>query len=179
MADLKRTDYLRGQIVKRTEVALMIDELDMKIIALLQGDLPLEARPFKILAEKIDITEQEFLDRTQHLEDRQILRRFGATLCHREAGFSSNAMIAWRVPDNRIDKVGAIFSGFKEVTHCYQREPQRDWNFNLFTMVHGSNHKVCSQVATRMSLATGVDDYALLYSEKEFKKTSMEYFKEL
>jgi len=154
----------------------MIDELDKQIIILLQGDLPLERRPFRVLAEKINITEQEFLKRTQNLEDRHILRRFGATLRHREAGFSSNAMIAWLVPDSRIDEVGVVFSGFREVTHCYQRKPEGDWNFNLFTMVHGSNHKECGQVATRMSLAAGVVEYAMLYSEKEFKKTSMEYF---
>jgi len=43
-------------------------------------------------------------------------------------------------------------------------------------MVHGDDKDACYQVAKRMSEATGMDEYILLFSEKEFKKTSMAYF---
>ena len=107
---------------------------------------------------------------------RGIIRRFGATLRHQEAGFSSNAMVAWIVPDERIEEVGETMAGFREVTHCYQRRTQRDWRYNLYTMIHGDNRDECYRIARRMSRHTGIDEYTLLFSEKEFKKTSMEYF---
>jgi DNA-binding Lrp family transcriptional regulator len=154
----------------------MIEELDKKIIGLIQGDLPLNPKPFAAMAKEIGITEREFVERVADLKKRGIIRRFGATLRHQEAGFSSNAMIAWYVPDDRIDEVGKTLAEFREVTHCYQRKTQKDWKYNLYTMIHGSNHDECYQIAERMSRAVAIDDRILLFSEKEFRKTSMEYF---
>ena len=154
----------------------MIDERDKTIIGLIQGDLPLKKRPFVEMAESIGMTEDELLERIRSLKGSGIIRRFGATLRHQEAGFSSNAMVAWIVPDERIEKIGNAMAEFKEVTHCYQRKPQKDWKYNLFTMVHGDDKEACFQVAKRMSQVTGMDEYILLFSEKEFKKTSMAYF---
>lgn len=154
----------------------MIDELDKKVISLLQGDLPLSPRPFSVMAEKIGITEEEFVARVNALNERGIMRRFGATLRHQEAGFSSNAMIAWLVPDHRVDAVGKTLARFREVTHCYRRRPQKDWPYNLYTMVHGTSREQCYKLAERMSLSASIEEYVLLFSEKEFKKTSMEYF---
>jgi siroheme decarboxylase len=154
----------------------MIDNVDKKVISLIQGDLPLNRQPFAVMAEQIGISEEEFLKRTNDLKKRGIIRRFGATLRHQEAGFSSNAMVAWDVPDARIEKAGKVLARFREVTHCYQRKPQKDWQYNLYTMVHGSNPDECYRIAERMSCAAKIKDYVLLFSEKEFKKTSMEYF---
>lgn len=154
----------------------MPEELEKKIISHIQGDIPLHKKPFKILAEKVGISEQEFLDTIKRLKKRNIIRRFGATLRHQEAGFSSNAMIAWKVPEHRVDEVGTKMAEFREVTHCYQRVPHRDWPYNLYTMVHGNSRQQCYDIAEDMSSLIEIDDYILLFSEKEFKKTSMEYF---
>jgi DNA-binding Lrp family transcriptional regulator len=154
----------------------MIDELDKKVISLIQGDLPLAPRPFALFAREIGISEEQFVDRVRRLKERGIIRRFGATLRHQEAGYNSNAMVAWKVPHERVDEVGRILAKFQEVTHCYQRRPEGDWKYNLYTMIHGSTREECYRLVTEMSRAAGVQDYLLLFSEKEFKKTSMEYF---
>jgi DNA-binding Lrp family transcriptional regulator len=154
----------------------MVDDLDKKIIALLQDDLPLDPRPFAIMADQIGITEDQFMSRVKSMVEGQIIRRFGATLYHREAGFSSNAMVAWVVPDDRIEEAGTAMAGFREVTHCYQRRPQVDWKYNLYTMIHGNKSDECNKIALRISRSIGIDKYVLLFSEQEFKKTSMEYF---
>lgn len=154
----------------------MIDEADKKVIALIQGDLPLDHRPFARAAEMAGISEEEFIERVRSLKKRGVIRRFGATLRHQEAGFSSNAMVAWIVPEERVEEVGQTLAGFKEVTHCYQRTPREGWAYNLYTMIHGDNREQCVRVARRMSRKTGMENYALLFSEKEFKKTSMKYF---
>ena len=154
----------------------MVDELDKKVIRLIQGDLPLDLKPFAVLAEEIGISEDQVISRIITLKKEGVIRRFGATLRHQEAGFRSNAMIAWFVPLQRIEEAGKILSEFREVTHCYQRKPQGDWQYNLYSMVHGSSRDQCYQIAERMSQSVGIDDYILLFSEKEFRKTSMEYF---
>jgi len=154
----------------------MIEELDKRIISLIQGDLPLSPRPFAALAKEIGLSEREFVEHVEDLKKRGIIRRFGATLRHQEAGFSSNAMVAWQVPADRIEEAGKTLAEFREVTHCYQRKTRKDWKYNLYTMIHGSTHDDCYHIAERMSRAVEIDDYVLLFSEKEFRKTSMEYF---
>jgi DNA-binding Lrp family transcriptional regulator len=154
----------------------MIDDIDKKIIQLSQGDLPLDLKPFSILARKIGITEEELLSRIKSLKERGVMRRFGATLRHQEAGFGSNAMVAWKVPEDEAEEVGNAMADFREVTHCYQRRVEKDWLYNLYTMIHGESKEECYRIAKRMSEETGIRDYVLLFSEREFKKTSMEYF---
>lgn len=154
----------------------MLDDMDKKIIRLIQGDLPMALRPFSILAEKLGISEKEFIERVAALKRAEIIRRFGATLRHQEAGFSANAMVAWIVPEEKIEAVGNAMAAFREVTHCYQRQSYEDWKYNLYTMIHGDSEEQCYRIAGEMSAQTGVSDYVLLFSEKEFKKTSMQYF---
>jgi siroheme decarboxylase len=154
----------------------MIDELDKKIIGFLQKDIPVEPVPYKILADQLGISEDEVLSRIMVMVNEGVIRRLGATLYHQEAGFNANAMVAWIVPEEEVDKIGLVMAGFREVTHCYHRRPQRDWRYNLFTMIHGESREECHEIARKISEKTGVNDYSLLFSEKEFKKTSMEYF---
>ena len=154
----------------------MIDESEKKVIGLIQGDLPLDARPFARMAEMAGMSEGEFIRTVNSLIERGVIRRFGATLRHQEAGFSANAMVAWIVPEERAEEVGRIMAGFREVSHCYQRVPRKTWPYNLYTMIHGDNREQCHKVAERIARKVGIQDYALLFSEKEFKKTSMEYF---
>lgn len=165
-----------GRTLRSVSSMPAIDETDKKVIALIQGDLPLNPRPFASLAERIGLKEEDFLARVRNLKRSGVIRRFGATLRHQEAGFSSNAMVAWVVPEERVDEVGELMAGFKEVTHCYQRQRQKEWPYNLYTMIHGDNRDQCRRLAESISRKTGIDEYALLFSEKEFKKTSMEYF---
>lgn len=154
----------------------MIEETDKKVISLIQKDLPIHPRPFALMAEKIGISEEEFIGRVQRLKERGIIRRFGATLRHQQAGFKANAMIAWKTPEDSVTEMGKTLARFREVTHCYHRSPKGDWPYNLYSMVHGGNRDECREIAQRLSSATGLTDYAVLFSEKEFKKTSMAYF---
>jgi DNA-binding Lrp family transcriptional regulator len=174
--DMPNTKMQGAGSRKQEKAHMVIDELDKKIIQLIQGDLPLDPRPFAILAETIGISEEEFVNRVKSLKRRKVIRRFGATLKHQEAGFNANAMVAWKVPEGRIDEAGKAMAKYREVTHCYQRRTEKDWVYNLYTMIHGDNKEECQRIAKKMSEATGISEYALLFSEKEFKKTSMEYF---
>lgn len=154
----------------------MLDDLDKKIIALIQGDLPLTEQPYVRLAQALGISEELLLERIRSLKAQGIIRRFGATLRHQKAGFRANAMIAWQVPEQKIEETGTIMAQYKEVSHCYQRITHPDWPYNLYTMVHGNDEEACRQIAQKIALATGIKDYIVLFSEKEFKKTSMNYF---
>jgi len=154
----------------------MPDDVERRIIRHLQGDLPLTTRPFAVLASEVGMSEEELLERIRMLKKQGTLRRFGATLRHQLAGYKANAMVAWYVPEDNMEEIGHLMATFKEVSHCYERKVQGKWKYNLFTMIHGKSKKECQDIARRIAENTGIKDYVLLLSLKEFKKTSPRYF---
>ncbi|AKL96804.1 transcriptional regulator AsnC family [Clostridium aceticum] len=153
-----------------------LTELDKKIIRLLQEEIPLAPEPYKVIAEILEIEEAELLKKIQEYREKGILRRVGAVLRHRKAGFTANAMVVWEVEPHRTKEVGDRMATFSEVTHCYERPTYHNWPYNLFTMIHGTNQEVCYEIAEELSQAVDVKNYKLLFSSEELKKTSMKYF---
>jgi DNA-binding Lrp family transcriptional regulator len=156
----------------------MITDLEKKVIALLQTDIPVVQRPFRQMAETIGITEEQFLEVLTSLNRRGIIRRFGATLKHQKSGFKANAMVAWNVDEARVEQVGTAMAGFDEITHCYRRDPAPGWPYNLYTMVHAGTEAECLSLVEKIAATVGETDYTLLFSRKELKKTSMKYFED-
>ena len=154
----------------------MLTDIEKKIIAAIQGDIAVSSRPYRQIAKSLDIPEQRLLEILQILCDRGVIRRFGATIRHQKSGFTANAMVAWQVDEDRIESVGKIMAGFRQVSHCYRRNPTGDWPYNLYTMVHARSEASCRETARKMAEKAGVTDYALLFSRRELKKTSMQYF---
>jgi len=154
----------------------MLSELEKKIIASIQEDMTVTERPYLNIARDLGISEDELLEKLKDLCRRGVIRRFGATLRHQRTGFTANAMVAWRVDEDRIEAVGQKLAAFQQVSHCYRRNPSRDWPYNLYTMVHANDEQACRKIARKMSQAVSVDDYSLLFSREELKKTSMVYF---
>ncbi|NVM57206.1 MAG: Lrp/AsnC family transcriptional regulator [Desulfobacterales bacterium] len=150
--------------------------LEQKVVALIQADFPITRRPFLDLAKQIDVDEEVVLKTLQKLQKEGTIRRLGATIRHQKSGYRANAMVAWQVEEDRTDEVGQKMASFDGVSHCYRREPHKDWPYNLYTMIHGKTEKSCYRMAEEMSTATLVKNYTLLFSRDELKKTSMEYF---
>ncbi|MEG6615470.1 Lrp/AsnC family transcriptional regulator [Peptococcaceae bacterium 1198_IL3148] len=156
----------------------MITKLEKTIIRELQAGLPLVPRPFAELGAKVGLTEEQTLAKVNELIDKGYMRRIGAALRHRQVGYVANAMIVWLVPDERVDEVGNEFAHRPEVTHCYQRKKLPQWPYNFYTMIHSQSKDECYNIAADMAKSVGIDDYQLLFSTKELKKSSMRYFME-
>jgi len=154
----------------------MFNELERKIIALVQGDMPVEKHPYRVIAKKVGTDEETVLSVLKDLNNRGVIRRFGATLRHQKTGFTANAMAAWRVDEDRVEEAGKMMASFEQVSHCYRRNPAKDWPYNLYTMVHASDEVSCRKIAAAISEKTAADAYEILFSRKELKKTSMQYF---
>lgn len=154
----------------------MLTEIEKKVIALIQGDIPVTSRPYLELAEKIGITEDVFITTLAGLKEKGVIRRYGATLRHQKSGYTANAMVAWQVDEARVDEVGDKMATFDEVSHCYRRNPSGDWPYNIYTMIHAKSETGLREAAEKISQAISVDTYNLLFSRRELKKTSMTYF---
>jgi DNA-binding Lrp family transcriptional regulator len=156
--------------------APVLSDLEVATIGVVQEDLPLDSRPFALQAAQIGTTEDELLQLLASFKERKLMRRFAAVMNHRSAGFKANAMGVWAVPDDELAEIGPRMAGFALVSHCYRRPTYEDWPYSVFTMVHGKNARECEDTIAAIQAETGVDEYALLWSIKEYKKTRVKYF---
>jgi DNA-binding Lrp family transcriptional regulator len=154
---------------------LQLSQIDKAIINELQQDLPLTSTPFNAIAGRVGLEVGPFLLKCRSLIREGAIRRFSASINHRQAGFSANAMSCWAVPSDRVDGIGGKLAGLKEVSHCYERQTNLDWRYNLFAMVHGHSKENCQEIIDRICKETGLYDSIVLYSTKEFKKQRVKY----
>ncbi|WP_300161556.1 Lrp/AsnC family transcriptional regulator [Solidesulfovibrio sp.] len=159
-----------------TPAATPLSDIDREILKRVQGSLPDSATPYADIAAAVGTDEAHVLALLSRMVETGEIRRFGATLKHQKAGFGANVMVAWYVPEEDVDRIGAIMSERPEISHCYHRINCLEWPFNLYTMIHGRSQQDCQAVVEALRAATGLDDYAMLFSLKELKKVSMRYF---
>ena len=161
---------------KITHVDFVASDEDKKYVRELQKDLEIIDRPFLKSAETLGITEEQLFEKSRYYESIGVIRRFAAILRHRDVGFVANGMIVWKVPEEKIDEVGAKLGAFPQVSHCYQRPSYPDWPYNVFSMIHCKSHDEAGDVAKTIQDQINVAEYTILFSEREFKKTRVQYF---
>ena len=153
-------------------------EQDKDFIRELQKDMDIIDEPFVNAANNLGLSEDELFEKLKQYEDIGVMRRFAAILRHRQIGYTANGMIVWKVPEDKISKVGEKLGAFPQVSHCYERPTYPDWPYNVFSMIHCKTHDEAYDVAKTIQDQIHVDDYDILFSTREFKKTRVEYFVE-
>ena len=173
-AEVKPTEEKK----KIRDVKFVVTEEDKEYIRELQKDLETTNRPFLKSAQKLGISEEQLLEKAKYYEEIGVMRRFAAILRHRDAGFIANGMIVWKVPSEKIEEVGTKLGAFPQVSHCYQRPVYPDWPYNVFSMIHCKSVADAERMAKEIQKQISIDDYKILFSSREFKKTRVEYFVE-
>ncbi|MGR3179239.1 MAG: siroheme decarboxylase subunit beta [Candidatus Anammoxibacter sp.] len=146
---------------------------DIDFLKHIQNGLPLTKTPYRDIGNDLGLSEEEVIDKLRRLLDEGKIRRLAASIAHRKIGIVSNAMCVWKVPKDKVDEIGKIMAGFEEVTHCYERPTFPGWEHNVYTMIHGYNDDECEKVIADIKEKTGINEYMILYSEKEFKKVGV------
>jgi DNA-binding Lrp family transcriptional regulator len=153
-----------------------LDDIDRKLISRLCGDIGDSLTPYKDVAEELGLSEEEVISRITSYRENGMLRRFGAILKHQTAGFKANGMSVWNVPAEDVQRVGEELAACPEITHCYERQAFSDWPYNVYGMIHGKSKEDVLEVMHRIADETGIKDCDVLFSVREFKKTSVVYF---
>lgn len=151
-------------------------EPELAIIRETQEDLPLVSRPFAALAIEAQCSEDDVLKTLTEFKEKKYMRRFAAVMNHRHAGYKANAMGVWAVPEEDCEEIGPKMAGFSAVSHCYKRPTYDDWPYSIFTMVHGHKASECEETIAAIAAETGITEYTLLWSIKEYKKVRVRYF---
>ncbi|MEX2238219.1 MAG: Lrp/AsnC family transcriptional regulator [Dehalococcoidia bacterium] len=153
-----------------------LTEGDVELVRAVQGDLPMRSDPLQPAAETLGLSPDKLLGRLAHLKEGGYLQRFAGILRHRKAGFGSNGMAVWAVPEERAGAVGEEMANFTSISHCYLRPTYEDWPYNLFSMIHARTRKECESLVTDLAGRFDLDTYDVLYSGTEFKMARLRYF---
>jgi len=134
---------------------MKLDQLDRRIVELIQSEFPLEPRPFKALAERVGSNEDETLERVRRLQAQGVIREISPVFDLHRLGYTSTLCAAKAAPAS-IERAASLISKFPEVTHNYLR----DHEFNLwFTLIAPSKEQIdaiVSQIRDDPAVATVV-----------------------
>ena len=104
-----------------------MDDLDRSIINIIQSDFPIAPRPYAEVAKRLDLPEEDILERVHALKEEGIIRRIGASFNSRKLDFSST-LCAARVPEEKVEAFVKTVNRFPGVTHNYLRNsPYNVW----------------------------------------------------
>ncbi|HUJ10118.1 MAG TPA: Lrp/AsnC family transcriptional regulator [Verrucomicrobiae bacterium] len=107
---------------------MLLDNVDKKLLNLIQVEVPITTRPFEALGEKLGgLSEPEMLERVKALKERRIIRQISAIFDTRSLGYTSS-LVAVKCDPSREDEVAAIISAHPGVSHNYKRSH----TFNLW-----------------------------------------------
>lgn len=146
---LSLTACTNRHIKKPMFKAMQIDDIDKKLLSIIQWDFPLIREPFSLLALNLDISGKEIVRRIGKLKTAEVIRLIGPVLNPKKLGYRTT-LAAARVPARRLSLAGQVIGRHHGVSHCYQR----DHDFNLwFTLampvtadLEGEVHKLGKQI---------------------------------
>jgi DNA-binding Lrp family transcriptional regulator len=141
-----------------------MDELDKKILNLIQSEFPLEAEPYKAIAQMLGSTEGEVIDRVRRLKDAGIIRRIGAVFEPRRLGLVST-LCAARVPEDRISDFVEKVNSLSGVTHNYLRPHE----YNVWFTLTCRGEEALESTLENIKEETGIADILSMRAVRVFK----------
>jgi len=112
--------------------AIPLEELDKKLLNLMQGKFPIEPRPYKRVAELAGIDEDAAMARVQHLLDQRIIRQVTPIFDTRALGYSS-MLVAAKVDAENPHRAARVINGHPGVSHNYLRNHEFNLWFTIAT----------------------------------------------
>src|ERR1700738_1757937 len=112
--------------------AIPLDDLDKRLLNLMQGRFPIAARPYAIVATGAGIPENEVIARVQHLIDHRIIRQVTPIFDTRALGYSSMLVAAKVDPENPW-RAANIINAHPGVSHNYLRNHEFNLWFTIAT----------------------------------------------
>src|SRR5690348_10620458 len=112
--------------------ATPLDDLDKRLLNLMQGRFPIAQRPYEHVAQEAGISEQEVIARVQHLLDERIIRQVTPIFDTRALGYSSMLVAAKVDPENPW-RAANVINEHPGVSHNYLRNHEFNIWFTIAT----------------------------------------------
>jgi siroheme decarboxylase len=112
--------------------AVALDDLDRRLLNLMQGSFPLEPRPYAAVARAAEIPEEQVLARVRQLLEQRIIRQVTPIYDTRALGYSS-MLVAAKVDPEHPWRAARIVNSHPGVSHNYLRNHDFNMWFTLAT----------------------------------------------
>jgi len=142
----------------------LLTDFDRKLLNLIQTDLPLEKRPFLVIAEKLGTDENAVIERLRFLKEQGLIRRIGPFFDSGRLGYVST-LVALRVKAERMAEVAQTINGYTGVTHNYEREGK----FNLWFALISPSLPAQTKILAEIEQLAGVEQLMSLPATRKYK----------
>lgn len=142
----------------------MLTGFDKALLNLLQQEMPLDQRPFQVLADKLDSDESTVLHRLEELKRDGYIRKIGPFFDSEKLGYNGT-LVAAKVSEESLETVAQAINSYTFVTHNYQREGE----FNLWFTLLTPNEDVKKEVLAKIRAIDGVQDMMDLVANHKYK----------
>jgi siroheme decarboxylase len=117
---------------RKDGAAVPLDELDKKLLNLMQGSFPLAPRPYEHVAGLAEVPEDEVMRRVQRLLDERIIRQVTPIFDTRVLGYSS-MLVAAKIDPENPHRAAKIVNSHPGVSHNYLRNHDFNMWFTIAT----------------------------------------------
>jgi len=117
---------------RQNGAAVPLDEVDRKLLNLMQGSFPIATRPYARVAELGGLTEEEAMARVRHLLDKRIIRQVTPIFDTRALGYSS-MLVAAKVNPEHPHRAAQVINAHPGVSHNYLRNHEFNLWFTIAT----------------------------------------------
>lgn len=153
-----------------------MNELDQKILAIIQDGFPLVERPYAVLAETLGSDETTIFNAVEKMRASGVIRRIGGVYDSRNLGFISR-LCAGKVPtssqdfsteshdETPMEKFAVVVMGEPAITHNYIRSHE----YNVWFTVIAENEAAIDTILERICAKTALHDVHVLSATKKYK----------
>ena len=142
----------------------VINDKNREILNNIQVDFPIDPRPYKILAQKLGLHEDELIKMINQMKEDLLIRRIGGNFSPDRLGYHST-LCAAKVPEDKIALFTKTVNAYSGVTHNYKR----DHEFNIWFTFIAPSVEIIKTNLKQIQKATNVETILNLPATRVFK----------
>ena len=132
MASVREAAAIPKTRSRKDGAAIPLDDLDKKLLNLMQGSFPIAPRPYEHVAGLAGVPEDEVMRRVQRLLDGRIVRQVTPIFDTRVLGYSS-MLVAAKVDPENPHRAAKVVNSHPGVSHNYLRNHDFNMWFTIAT----------------------------------------------
>lgn len=137
-----------------------------EILSRIQKSFPLSAKPFDVIADELNMSQEEVLAILQEQKKSNIVRQTSAIFDTKRLGYISS-LVAFKIAPDKISDAVKVINSHPGISHNYERNHE----FNIwFTLAVAPDSRLGLEGTLKvLAEVTGADDYIMLPTLKLFK----------
>jgi DNA-binding Lrp family transcriptional regulator len=159
----------------RENEALDLGDTEIHLVQMLQEDFPLTDEPYRTIAKRAGLTEELLFKQLHTFHKKGFFKRITAFTSLREKA-AGNALILWRIPEEKIEAAGFGVASFPEVQVCTERSVTTEFSYALHAVVEAATELGCAAVLERIEQKIGQWPAQIFLKEKDYKRSRLKYF---